>query len=347
MEDILVPMSHLIVATNSFSQKVESMRDADGKFRPQARVARPSIIPGSGSPMIFLQVYGMAEYIDRKGEKQMLAIVSWPLGAGKSSVSADNLLEALLRMTLTIERTAYGKETIILRATGNEGDLKPWESIMKRGAAYPASKVCPSSTRIPVDRKVMFRPIHLDVTVLTSSKNHIARMTTRGFKTDAAVAVNLRVVLAVDKKIRDKGIKTSPMPAPPNAEPGNAIVDFILHLCLLKQSKLKTYNSDYAKKKLDQMQIEVSMGYVGGISIHVTVTGRMTKTMRASMGGSRQQVYSLMDVQPQLNAGLWLDKCDIVEVYGLIQASDVGEFRYFPSVCSKLGKGAIKGHKSS
>ncbi|WJL29527.1 matrix protein [Plecomyxo virus] len=306
--------------------------DEEGKLIPKVKVINPGWNDRKGTGYMYLIICGFIEdntdqsNIHDKKKKQTWCLASFPLGVGKSHASPEQLLSAVLSLQITVRRTAGYDEKLVYGTSNVKPDLHPWGNILGQGAVFPALKVCAYVETVPLDRPLRFRPVFLTITMLTDAGVYKVPKNILEFRCRNAISFNLLVEIRVGGEIQNAGIKGLV------DENGNKITTFMVHIGIFSRKNGRTYSADYCRQKVDKMDLRFSLGAVGGLSLHVKVCGKMSKTLRAQLGYRKVICYSLMDTNPFLNRLMWKYECSINKITAVFQPSVPIEFKIYEDV---------------
>nr|WPV62598.1 MAG: matrix protein [Wenzhou rodent jeilongvirus 2] len=302
--------------------------DDTGHLIPKVRVLNPGFNTRKGYGYMYLILYGIIEEkISEGGQKKgFRTFASFPLGVGRSRSSPDELLSDCLKLEVTVRRTAGANEKVVYGCATIPEKLIPWRRVLATGCIFPANKVCCNIDLVLLDKAQKFRPIFLTITQLTDSGVYQIPRTLLDFRMTRAISLNLLVYLKVGADFTGCGIKGI------LNEEGEKLVTFMVHLGNFVRKNGKEYSMEYCKQKVDKMNLHFALGAIGGLSLHITVKGRMSNTLRAQMGYKRHVCYSLMDINPALNKVMWKAECQIDKVSAVFQPSVPKDFKIYDDV---------------
>ncbi|QKZ93215.1 matrix protein [Belerina virus] len=306
----------------------EAEADKSGMLIPKVRVVNPGWNDRKSPGYMYLIIYGIVEARSRteKGGRHIKSFGAFPLGVGKSSEPPESLLEAVLKLDITVRRTAGSEEKIVLGTSNIQPELLPWKKILNQGAIFSAMKVCSSVELIPLHEILRLRPVFLTITQLTDAGCYTVPTSLLDFRLNDAISFNLLVEIVIGTDLSSTGIKGY------LNDNGDKVTTFMVHIGNFVRKKGKTYSVDYCRQKVDRMDLRFSLGAVGGLSLHVKVAGKMSKMLRAQLGYKSTICYSLMDTNPFLNRIMWRCECSISKVSAVFQPSVPKEFRMYQDV---------------
>ncbi|QZU27224.1 matrix protein [Boe paramyxovirus] len=315
-------------------EALEAEADGDGKLIPKYRVVNPGWNDRKGTGYMYLLIYGIIEEKpgtqtikssskDRGGPK---AFGAFPLGVGKSKSSPNDLLEAILTLDITVRRTAGAGEKIVMGTSNISPILAPWKDILYYGAIFSAIKVCNNIDVVQVDRNLRLRPVFLTITLLTDAGCYRVPRSVLEFRLNNAISFNLLVELIVGSDLSTSGVRGMV-----NRE-GERVTTFMVHIGNFVRKRGKEYSIDYCRQKVDRMDLRFSLGAIGGLSLHIKIAGKMSKTLRAQLGYKSLICYSLMDTNPYLNRLMWKSECSIHKVTAVFQPSVPRDFKVYDDI---------------
>ncbi|AIF74188.1 matrix protein [Bat paramyxovirus] len=315
-----------------------------GKLVPKVKVVNPGWNDRKSTGYMYLIVYGIIEgnsvkpsggvqstattkkSNDPKTKGKVWCVASFPLGVGRSHTDPDKLLEAITELKITVRRTAGYDEKIVFGTTNISPELRPWEKILTNGAIFSALKVCSHVEMVPLDVYLHLRPVFLTITKLTDSGVYKVPRNILEFRYQNAISFNLLIELTIGADLSGTGIKGKP------DENGNHITTFMVHVGNFARKRGKIYSADYCRQKVERMGLKFSLGAIGGLSLHVKVSGKMSKTLHAQLGYRKQICYSLMDTNPFLNKLMWKYECSITKVSAVFQPSVPRDFMMYDDI---------------
>nr|WPV62561.1 MAG: matrix protein [Jeilongvirus miniopteri] len=319
-------------------QAIDATADEKGRLIPKVRVVNPGWNDRKSTGYKYLIVYGIIEEKEKDhthsagGETTARkasaprAFGALPLGVGRSHVEPEDLLEAILKLEITVRRTAGANEKIVYGMSRIDNILKPWAPILENGAIFPAIKVCSNIDIVPLDHPLKLRPIFLTITLLTDAGIYKVPRSILEFRQNKAISFNLLVTLQVGSDFTSSGVKGM------INENGERVTTFMVHIGNFVRKRGKAYSIEYCKAKVDKMDMRFSLGAVGGLSFHVRIAGKMSHMLKAQLGYHRTICYSLMDTNPYLNRVMWRSECSILKVTAVFQPSVPKEFKIYDDV---------------
>nr|UQM99507.1 matrix protein [Meliandou uranomys virus] len=307
---------------------IEAEADENGKLIPRYRVVNPGWNSRKSSGFMYLLIYGIIEEKEHKSKtnRGFKSFGAFPLGVGRSRADPQDLLDAVLQLDITVRRTAGAGEKLVMGTTNISPVLTPWKEILTNGAIFQAIKVCCNVDTIMVDRAQKLRPIFLTITLLTDAGCYKIPRTILDFRASGAISFNLLVVLSVGADFTDHGTKGM------INDEGERVTTFMVHIGNFVRKRGKEYSIDYCRQKVDKMDLRFSLGAVGGLSFHVKLAGKVSKTLKAQLGYKSTICYSLMDTNPILNRVMWKAECSIQKVTAVFQPSVPKEFKIYDDV---------------
>ncbi|UOL48936.1 matrix protein [Jingmen Myotis davidii paramyxovirus 1] len=329
---------------------IDAEADEEGKLIPKVRVINPGWNDRKSTGYMYMIIYGIIEdrekekskikTLNRENSKEILstksestivyrstrAFGSFPLGVGKSNADPNDMLEAILKLDITVRRTAGATEKLVYGVNNIPSILQPWNSVLSYGAIFPAIKVCSNVDVVPVDKALRLRPIFLTITLLTDAGIYMVPSAVLDFRMDNAISFNLLITLQIGSDFSSSGVKGV------LTEDGERVTTFMVHIGNFSRKKNKQYSVDYCRQKVEKMDLRFSLGAVGGLSLHVRVAGKMSHVLKAQLGYKRSIVYSLMDTNPYLNRVMWKSECSIRNVTAVFQPSVPKEFRIYENI---------------
>ncbi|AAF63390.1 matrix protein [Tupaia paramyxovirus] len=310
------------------AMKVES--DHNGKIIPSVRVVNPGWGERKTSGYMYLIMHGIVEDVPKDGDTEQRysgkTYAAFPLGVGKSNATPDDLLTSMNKLQITVRRTAGAGERIVFGNNAPLGALFPWRRVLDFGAVFTAYKVCLSVESISLFTPQRFRPLFLTVTLLTDNGLYKAPSLFADFRASKAVSFNLLARLTVNNKSGKDYLATAP------ASDTKQVVSFMVHIGNFVRKGGDVYSNSYCKKKIDRMDLQFALGAVGGLSFHIKINGKMSKTLMTQLGFHRNLCYSIMDINPDLNKKIWNSSCRITSVAAILQPSVSKDFKIYHDV---------------
>nr|QZU27231.1 matrix protein [Guato paramyxovirus]URD31447.1 matrix protein [Carollia bat paramyxovirus] len=313
---------------------LEAESDKDGKLVPKVRVINPGWNDRKSYGYMYLLIYGIIE--DRSDLETRVngrstrggpkAFGAFPLGVARSNASPDDLLDAVLQLNITVRRTAGAGEKLVMGTNNIPALLTPWKNILFHGAIFSAIKVCNNVDVVQIDRDLRLRPVFLTITLLTDAGIYKIPRNILEFRMNNAVSFNLLIELKVGADITSTGTKGM------INKDGERVTTFMVHIGNFVRKRNKQYSIEYCRTKVEKMDLRFSLGAIGGLSLHVKVAGKMSKTLRAQLGYKKTICYSLMDINPYLNRLMWKSECSINNVTAVFQPSVPKEFKIYDDI---------------
>nr|UED37234.1 matrix protein [Paramyxoviridae sp.] len=309
-------------------QAIDAEADDKGKLIPKVRVVNPGWNSRKTSGYMYLIIYGIIEErpVKNVSNRNFRTFASFPLGVGKSKANPDDLLDACVKLDITVRRTAGADEKVVYGCSLIPEILGPWRNVLSNGAVFPASKVCSNIDLVLLDRPQQFRSIFLTITKLTDSGVYKIPKTILDFRMKNAISFNLLVELKVGAEFSGCGVKGI------LNDQGEKVVTFMVHVGNFFRKDGKEYSAEYCKQKVDKMMLHFALGAIGGLSLHVKVKGKMSKALKAQIGYKNLVCYSLMDINPSLNRVMWKAQCEINKVIAVFQPSVPKDFKIYDDV---------------
>ncbi|UOL48928.1 matrix protein [Wufeng Myotis altarium paramyxovirus 1] len=339
---------------------IDAEADDQGRLIPKVRVINPGWNDRKSTGYMYMIIYGIIEDRDKGKEKSISsarprsvqdpdqqggvsgsqssnrestiiykssrAFGSFPIGVGKCSSDPEDLLEAILKLDITVRRTAGSSEKLVYGVSNVPASLTPWNGVLANGAIFPAIKVCSNVDIVPVDRALKLRPIFLTITLLTDAGVYKVPSNVLDFRMNNAISFNLLVTLQVGSDFQSSGVKGVV------TEDGERVTTLMVHIGNFARKKGKAYSVDYCRRKVEKMDLRFSLGAIGGLSLHIRVAGKMSNVLRAQLGYRKSICYSLMDTNPYLNRVMWKSECSIKNVTAVFQPSVPKEFKIYENI---------------
>lgn len=307
---------------------IEAEADENGRLIPKVRVINPGWNSRKTSGYMYLLIYGIIEEKECRDKKNrgLKAFAAFPLGVGRSQADPQDLLDAILKLDITVRRTAGSGEKLVMGTTNISPLLTPWRDVLNNGAIFSALKVCSNVDIVMVDRMQKLRPIFLTITMLTDAGVYKIPKTILDFRASHAISFNLLVTLTIGADFTTSGVKGI------INDDGERVTTFMVHIGNFVRKKGKEYSVDYCRQKVDKMDLRFSLGAVGGLSLHVKLAGKVSKALKAQLGYKTTICYSLMDTNPYLNRVMWKAECSISKVTAVFQPSVPKEFKIYDDV---------------
>ncbi|AHM23775.1 matrix protein [Mojiang virus] len=311
-------------------KSIDAELDEQGYMIPKYRVINPGGNERKTMGYMYLIAYGFVEDVlnDHKTQQKpkIRTVAAYPFGVGSSDSSPEDLLKSACALDVSVRRTAGATEKIVMGARGTLGCLAPWSSVLNNGAIFNASKICNNVDLIQLGTPQRLRIFFLSITLLTDKGIYKIPKTVLEFRESNAVAFNLLVSLRIDTDLTRAGMKGIV------DKEGRRLATFMLHIGNFVRRGRKPYSIEYCKKKVENMALIFSLGAVGGLSLHVRFTGKLSKRLIASMRFHRNICFSLMDINPGLNKLTWNHECEIQKITAVFQPSIPKDFKIYDDV---------------
>ncbi|UQM99573.1 matrix protein [denestis virus] len=312
---------------------IEDLRpefDHEGKMKPRVRVIDPGAGTRKTSGFMYLFLQGIVEdhysTITPESRPTGRTMAALPMGVGQSLAGPYELLTACLELKIVVRRTAGSSEKLVFYNTTPLDVLAPWKALLQNGGIFDANKVCRKVEEIPLDKEQTFRPVFLTITLLTDAGLYKTPSMVQDIRANGGVSFNLLVHLKTGPTMAERLYPTlRENQTPPE-------ISFMVHVGLFLRRKKEPYSHDYCRIKVERMNLQFALGGVGGVSFHVRIPGKISKTLYAQLGFHKSICYPLMDVNPTLNKLLWRTQCEIKKVTAVFQPSVPSEFRVYQDV---------------
>nr|WFG82179.1 matrix protein [Bovine narmovirus 1]WFG82185.1 matrix protein [Bovine narmovirus 1] len=313
-----------------YLESIPARSDKAGRLVPHVRVVDPGWGDRKGSGYMYLLVHGIIEDVADNEQEQAKTrgrtVAAFPLGVGKSESRPDELLAAILKLKITVRRTAGSGERIVFGVNSSITGLEPWKNVLLNGAIFSAHKVCNNVDEVRLDVPQRLRPIFLTITLLTDDGVYQIPKFFSEFRATNAVSFNLLVQLIIGADLSLAGVRGV------IDEDGEKITTFMVHIGNFMRRNGKVYSVQYCRGKVDRMDLHFSLGAIGGLSFHVRVLGKISKALHAQLGFKRSICYSLMDTNPTLNRLVWRADCRIKKVTAVFQPSLSSDFKIYDDI---------------
>ncbi|UOL48905.1 matrix protein [Wufeng Eothenomys melanogaster jeilongvirus 1] len=307
---------------------IDPEADEKGRLKPKYRVINPGRNSRKSSGYVYLLVHGIIEDkdLDVGTGKTLKTFAAFPLGVGRSTSMPQDLLDSIISLDITVRRTAGSSEMLVFGTSNIKSNLEPWKDILTTGALFPAIKVCNNVDMVAVDKPQRFRPIFLTITMLTDAGVYKVPKNILDFRMAKAVSFNLLIELLIGADFSTSGVRGM------INDEGEHVTTFMVHIGNFLRRRNKEYSVDYCRQKIDKMDLRFSLGAVGGLSLHITICGKVSHALRAQLGYNTTICYSLMDTNPYLNKVMWKAECKINKVTAVLQPSVPKEFKIYDDV---------------
>nr|AVM87382.1 matrix protein [Fer-de-lance virus] len=311
----------------------------DKKIIPQYRFIAPKAEAGRTKMDWYLTLSGIIECKSQPGTgvdtqptssgKKIVSMGMIPLGVGHTKETPDALLEAVVKLKITVRRTARSSETLIFTFADVDPRLAPWNYNLKSGMGFPSMKVSSQAHLIPVDQRCTMRGVFLIITALGAGSYYKIPRPIQNLTIADTISVNFLVGLTTDGDLSKAGLMST------RDSEGHHTVETMIHLGIFKRTKGKSYTVEYCQTKVLAMDLTFALAGVGGVSLHVIVNGKISKQLLTQLAGHRSICYSLMDINPKINSVLWRPMVEISYIKAVFQPSIPKEFKIYSDVIVK------------
>lgn len=306
----------------------------DGRLIPQVRVIDPGLGDRKEECYMYLFLLGIIEDSQNEGPPIGRAFGSLPLGVGKSLARPEELLKEAISLDIVVRRTAGVNEKLVFYNNTPLNILLPWKKVLTNGSIFNANQVCNGVNLIPLDVSQRFRVVYMSLTRLSDDGCYRVPRGMLEFRSGNAIAFNILVTIQVDTSQTAQGRYIS--------TPRGTLATFMVHIGNFKRKTNKQYSADYCKTKIEKMGLVFALGGIGGTSLHVRCTGKMSKTLNAQLGLKKILCYPLMEINEDLNRQLWRTECRITRVQAVLQPSVPNDFRIYNDVIINDDQGLFK-----
>ncbi|CAE55656.1 matrix protein [Dolphin morbillivirus] len=313
---------------------IEPTTYPDGRLIPQVRVIDPGLGDRKDECFMYIFLLGILEDNDIMSPPIGRTFGSLPLGVGRSTAKPEELLKEATELDIVVRRTAGLNEKLVFYNNTPLMLLTPWKKVLTAGSVFSANQVCNAVNLIPLDTPQRFRVVYMSITRLSDNGCYRVPRKMLEFRSANALAFNILVTI----RIENAGIVSRPymsMMRDPQAT-------FMIHIGNFRRKKNEAYSADYCKMKIEKMGLVFALGGIGGTSLHIRCTGKMSKTLHAQLGFKKILCYPLMDVNEDLNRYLWRAECKIVRIQAVLQPSVPQEFRVYDDVIINDDQGLFK-----
>lgn len=297
---------------------------SDGRLIPQVRVIDPGLGDRKDECFMYLLLLGVIEDSSTGSPRVGRTFGSLPLGVGRSTAQPEELLKEAVGLEIVVRRTAGVNEKLVFYNTTPLALLTPWKKILTNGSVFKGGQVCNAVNLIPLDIAQRFRVVYLSITRLSDDGYYKVPRGIQEFRSSNALAFNLLVTLCIKGELRLPGSGSNLLQ--PN------YVTFLIHIGNFRRSRSKSYSTDYCKRKIEKMGLVFALGGIGGTSLHVRCTGKMSKALCAQLGFRSTLCYPLMDVNEDLNRALWMNDCRISKIQAVLQPSVPSDFKVYDDI---------------
>ncbi|QBC65284.1 matrix protein [Feline morbillivirus type 2] len=308
----------------------------DGRLVPKIRVIDPGLGDRKSGGYMYLLLHGVIEDSETVINPKGRAFGAFPLGVGQSTENPEDLFKEILTLNIVTRRTAGFNEKLVYYNTTPLNLLTPWKKVLAYGSIFTANQVCNNTSSIPIDIPQKFRPVYLTVTKLSDDGYYQIPKMIQDFKSSNSVAFNILVHLSMGTILLDssKGSRVG--------NPAENLITFMIHIGNFKRKNNKAYSPEYCKRKIMRLGLIFSLGAIGGTSLHIRCTGKMSKRLQAYLGFKRTLCYPLMYVNEGLNKTLWRNECKIEKVQAVLQPSVPNEFKIYDDIIIDNTNGLFK-----
>lgn len=308
----------------------------DGRLIPKIRVIDPGLGDRKSGGYMYLLLHGVIEDSETVISPKGRAFGAFPLGVGRSTENPEDLFKEILTLNIVVRRTAGFNEKLVYYNTTPLNLLTPWKKILSFGSIFNANQVCSDTSSVPIDIPQKFRPVYLTVTKLSDDGYYQIPKIIQDFRSSNSIAFNILVHLSMGDVLINTP-RSSKV-----GEPTNNLITFMIHIGNFKRKSNKPYSPDYCKRKIMRLGLIFSLGAIGGTSLHIRCTGKMSKRLQAYLGFKRTLCYPLMYVNEGLNKTLWRNECKINKVQAVLQPSVPSDFKVYDDVVIDNTNGLFK-----
>nr|AXE28382.1 matrix protein [Morbillivirus caprinae]QGN18692.1 matrix protein [Peste des petits ruminants virus]QGP72521.1 matrix protein [Peste des petits ruminants virus]UGL85083.1 matrix protein [Peste des petits ruminants virus]UGL85091.1 matrix protein [Peste des petits ruminants virus] len=314
--------------------RIEPTTYHDGRLIPQVRVIDPGLGDRKDECFMYLFLLGVIEDNDPLSPPVGRTFGSLPLGVGRSTAKPEELLREATELDIVVRRTAGLSEKLVFYNNTPLSLLTPWKKVLTTGSVFSANQVCNAVNLVPLDTPQRFRVVYMSITRLSDNGYYSVPRRMLEFRSANAVAFNILVTLRIENGTSPRRYIVGSWENPE--------VTFMVHVGNFRRKKNEVYSADYCKMKIEKMGLVFALGGIGGTSLHIRSTGKMSKTLHAQLGFKKILCYPLMDVNEDLNRYLWRAECRIVKIQAVLQPSVPQEFRVYDDVIINDDQGLFK-----
>nr|UXG78456.1 matrix protein [Peste des petits ruminants virus]UXG78472.1 matrix protein [Peste des petits ruminants virus] len=314
--------------------RIEPTTYHDGRLIPHVRVIDPGLGDRKGECFMYLFLLGVIEDNDPLSPPVGRTFGSLPLGVGRSTARPEELLREATELDIVVRRTAGLNEKLVFYNNTPLSLLTPWRKVLTTGSVFSANQVCNAVNLVPLDTPQRFRVVYMSITRLSDNGYYSVPRRMLEFRSANAVAFNILVTLRIENGTNPSRYIVGSWENPE--------VTFMVHVGNFRRKKNKVYSADYCKMKIEKMGLVFALGGIGGTSLHIRSTGKMSKTLHAQLGFKKILCYPLMDINEDLNRYLWRAECRIVKIQAVLQPSVPQEFRVYDDVIINDDQGLFK-----
>nr|P22046.1 RecName: Full=Matrix protein [Rinderpest virus (strain Kabete O)]AAA47398.1 envelope matrix protein (M) [Rinderpest morbillivirus] len=307
---------------------------SDGRLIPQVRVIDPGLGVRKDECFSYIFLWGLSEDSDPLSPPIGRTFGSLPLGVGRSTARPEELLKEATILDILVRRTAGFNEQLVFYDNSPLKVLTPWKKVLTSGSVFNANQVCETVNLIPLDFYQRFRVVYMSITRLSDNGGYDIPRHWPEFRSMNAIAFNSLVTIRFEQSpIEHWRILNSEH---------LLVATFMVHIGNFQRKKTDMYSADYCKPKIEKMGLVFALGGIGGTSLHIRATGKMSKTLWALEGFKKHLCYPLMDINEDLNRELWRSKCKIVRIQAVLQPSVPQDFRVYRDVIIEDDQGLFK-----
>nr|AUP34038.1 matrix protein [Peste des petits ruminants virus]UTR29898.1 matrix protein [Peste des petits ruminants virus]UXG78344.1 matrix protein [Peste des petits ruminants virus]UXG78352.1 matrix protein [Peste des petits ruminants virus]UXG78360.1 matrix protein [Peste des petits ruminants virus] len=314
--------------------RIEPTTYHDGRLIPHVRVIDPGLGDRKDECFMYLFLLGVIEDNDPLSPPVGRTFGSLPLGVGRSTARPEELLREATELDIVVRRTAGLNEKLVFYNNTPLSLLTPWRKVLTTGSVFSANQVCNAVNLVPLDTPQRFRVVYMSITRLSDNGYYSVPRRMLEFRSANAVAFNILVTLRIENGTNPSRYIVGSWENPE--------VTFMVHVGNFRRKKNKVYSADYCKMKIEKMGLVFALGGIGGTSLHIRSTGKMSKTLHAQLGFKKILCYPLMDINEDLNRYLWRAECRIVKIQAVLQPSVPQEFRVYDDVIINDDQGLFK-----
>nr|UXG78336.1 matrix protein [Peste des petits ruminants virus] len=314
--------------------RIEPTTYHDGRLIPHVRVIDPGLGDRKDECFMYLFLLGVIEDNDPLSPPVGRTFGSLPLGVGRSTARPEELLREATELDIVVRRTAGLNEKLVFYNNTPLSLLTPWRKVLTAGSVFSANQVCNAVNLVPLDTPQRFRVVYMSITRLSDNGYYSVPRRMLEFRSANAVAFNILVTLRIENGTNPSRYIVGSWENPE--------VTFMVHVGNFRRKKNKVYSADYCKMKIEKMGLVFALGGIGGTSLHIRSTGKMSKTLHAQLGFKKILCYPLMDINEDLNRYLWRAECRIVKIQAVLQPSVPQEFRVYDDVIINDDQGLFK-----
>nr|AZO92807.1 matrix protein [Morbillivirus canis]AZO92842.1 matrix protein [Morbillivirus canis] len=306
----------------------------DGRLVPQVRVIDPGLGDRKDECFMYIFLLGIIEDNDGLGPPIGRTFGSLPLGVGRTTARPEELLKEATLLDIVVRRTAGVKEQLVFYNNTPLHILTPWKKVLTSGSVFSANQVCNAVNLIPLDIAQRFRVVYMSITRLSDDGSYRIPRGMFEFRSRNALAFNILVTIQVEGDVCSSRGNLSMFK--------DHQVTFMVHIGNFSRKKNQAYSADYCKLKIEKMGLVFALGGIGGTSLHIRCTGKMSKALNAQLGFKKILCYPLMEINEDLNRFLWRLECKIIRIQAVLQPSVPQDFRIYNDVIISDDQGLFK-----